>query len=249
MAKINQRKDLDAIIQITQRMTSKTGIEISPQFTASGFFLSNQDISDFYLGTNASVVQAKQMSVFQADAVRMFAEAASEGRNTPQAQNLSLRGQNFFFGGFDDPGLRKLKVMAQSTSGTIDLSLLNKKAQYDFADRYANEVLRLPDLVENLGFPAYSSATANPYSDFFQYLVNPTAGTTPNEGIHPAAFILGRSSINVKRSAGRIEELVKTARGTILSAVGIQEYAAQRKKNARNYNFTWKTKKFKYLWC
>lgn len=248
MAKINQRKDLDAIIQITQRMTSKTGVEISPQFTQSGFFLTNENIAGFYSGETGGMHWAKQLAEFQKSAVRMFATSSLQGPEAPEAKGLSLRGQRYFFGGFDDPGITKLKVMSQATSGTIDLSLLNKKAQYDLADRYANEVLRLPDLVEQLGFPAYSSATANPYNDFFQYLINPTGGTSVEEGIHPAAFLIGRSSINVKRSAGRIEELIKTARGTILSAVGVQEYAAQRKKNVGDHCITWKRKKFKYLW-
>ena len=63
----------------------------------------------------------------------------------------------------------------------------------------------------------------------FRSLVNPLGDANAQEGINPMAFVLGRTSVNVKKNAvGRINELVRPARSTIISAVGMQEYAAQR---------------------
>lgn len=248
MAKVNPRKNLEDILRITEKITSKSGVEIIPQFSGESFFLSNQGISEFYSGSTGRMRFSSQLQDLQKEVLRNLIHAANAGSESPEAQNLSLRGRRYIFGGFDDPGIMRLKAMSQLASGTLDLGLLSRPLQYQLADRYANEVLRLPDVVEQLGFPAYSAPTANPYNNFFQYLVNPMSGASVEEGIHPASFLLGKASINVKKSIGRIEDIIKTARGTMLSAVGVQELEAQRKKDVGDNGFSWSRKKFKYLW-
>lgn len=211
MAKINPRQNLSQIQEIMNRIKSTAPLNIQQE--GSSFLLSNRMIQTYY-GEN----WATGLFNLQSEVLRDLSD--------PDGQNLSLRGRQFL-GQFDSPSMRKLKITALAANGELDLNLFNKTKRAEYAGRYAREVLHLNQTIQELGFPAYSAASDNQFNHFFQFLINPTSGATIESGIHPATFALGGISIQAQKIGGRLEEAVKTAKGKMISGVGITERAAQ----------------------
>lgn len=212
MAKITPRQNLGQIQDMLTRIKSTAPLNI--QQDTGSFLLSNRIIQTYY-GDN----WATGLFNLQSEIMRDLANIDSQ-------ENLSLRGRQFL-SEFDTPAMRKLKITSLASNGELDLNLLNKSKRAEYAGRYAREVLHLNQTIQELGFPAYSAASDNQFNHFFQYLINPTAGATIEEGIHPATFALSGISIQAQKIGGRLEDAVKTAKGKMISAVGITERAAQ----------------------
>lgn len=211
MARINPRQNLSQIQGILSRIKSTAPLNIQQE--GSSFLLSNKMIQTYY-GDN----WATGLFNLQSEILRDLSD--------PDSTSLSLRGRQFL-GEYDSPAIRKLKITALAANGELDLNLLNKTKRAEYAGRYAREVLHLNQTIQELGFPAYSAASDNQFNHFFQFLINPTAGATIESGIHPATFALGGISVQAQKIGGRLEEAVKTAKGKMISGVGITERAAQ----------------------
>lgn len=77
----------------------------------------------------------------------------------------------------------------------IDLSVLNASTRRSLEQIYVNRVLRLPEIIKNLGLPDLNLPSANLYRELFRYRVDTASspGTTP----HAGAVVLNRTLLNV----------------------------------------------------
>lgn len=148
-------------------------------------------------------------------------------------QALSLYGRQFLT--LDQsPDMLRLKMKFLASNSTFDLALFNKTTQSNLAQEYANRVLQISDVLKTAGVPAYVPPTSNQRARFFQYIVDPVTNSSIEEGIDPSLNLIGRSSINIKKSFGASEAVESVAYGprtTIKTGQGIKEEYAQRKKN------------------
>ena len=76
------------------------------------------------------------------------------------------------------------------SQGKIDLSVLNKTAREQLRQNYINDILRLPQIMQEVGLPNINLPSANLYRQLFRYQVD----TSKN---NPAATLLNSVLLNV----------------------------------------------------
>lgn len=84
--------------------------------------------------------------------------------------NLSAVGKKNLGVASDANALRRALRM---TSGSLDMSHLNRGAQNRIYQDYVTNVMQMQEVVKNSGIPAMSMASDSPYNRFTSYLVNP----------------------------------------------------------------------------
>ena len=76
------------------------------------------------------------------------------------------------------------------SQGKIDLSILNKTARDQLRQTYINDILRLPQIMQEVGLPNINLPSANLYRQLFRYQID----TSSN---NPAAMMLNSVLLNV----------------------------------------------------
>jgi len=85
----------------------------------------------------------------------------------------------------------KVNVELMKRQGKTDLSVLNRETADKLYKSYMNDVMRMGDLLKEVGLPAYDTPNANLYKDLFQFSVDNEQGI-----VHPAQILLNRMSVN-----------------------------------------------------
>lgn len=85
----------------------------------------------------------------------------------------------------------KVNVELMKRQGKTDLSVLNRETADKLYKSYMNDVMRMGDLIKEVGLPAYDTPNANLYKDLFQFSVDNEQGI-----VHPAQILLNRMSVN-----------------------------------------------------
>ena len=85
----------------------------------------------------------------------------------------------------------KVNVELMKRQGKTDLSVLNRETADKLYKSYMNDVMRMGDLLKEVGLPAYDMPNANLYADLFQFSVDNEQGI-----VHPAQILLNRMSVN-----------------------------------------------------
>ena len=85
----------------------------------------------------------------------------------------------------------KVNVELMKRQGKTDLSVLNRETADRLYKSYMNDVMRMGDLLKEVGLPAYDMPNANLYADLFQFSVDNEQGI-----VHPAQILLNRMSVN-----------------------------------------------------
>jgi hypothetical protein len=84
-----------------------------------------------------------------------------------------------------------VNVELMKRQGKTDLSVLNRETRDKLYKSYMNDVMRMGDLIKEVGLPAYDMPNANLYKDLFQFSVDNEQGI-----VHPAQILLNRMSVN-----------------------------------------------------
>jgi hypothetical protein len=96
----------------------------------------------------------------------------------------------------------KVNVELMKRQGKIDLSVLNKEVSDRLYKSYTNDVLRMGNLIREVGLPAYEMPSANLYSKVFKFAVDNKQGV-----MHPAQILLNRMMINFNPNKQGLESL------------------------------------------
>jgi hypothetical protein len=234
MVSIRGRRDLEASkdlankILIGQRSLSVQGplshLPLAGQ-SSGPVFMSALDISSIYdrtyQGNTINNLLANQITQIQDEVMTTMATQ----------ENLSMYGRKILgVGRVETPEMRRLRAKALIASGEFDLQMLNRQQQSQISTTYVNEVLKLREVLEKKGMPGLSLPTRNPYNEFYNYLIDPTLGADPNQGIHPMSVALGRASISVKVGGGTIEDAIKTSRGKVMTSSRANQLTAQSRR-------------------
>lgn len=99
--------------------------------------------------------------------------------------------------------------------GTIDLTVLNKKAQDELYDEYT-KILNMGDLLKKVGAPAVEIPSSNLYRKAFKFRVDQSGGIT-----HPAQLLLNSLMVNFNPNKGGLDSL-SVGRNNIMSFGSVQ---------------------------
>lgn len=105
----------------------------------------------------------------------------------------------------------KVNVELMKRQGKIDLSVLNSEVADRLYKSYTNDVLRMGNLIREVGLPAYQMPNSNLYTELFKFAVDNKQGI-----MHPAQILLNRMMVNFNPNKQGLESL-SIGRSNIMS--------------------------------
>ena len=111
----------------------------------------------------------------------------------------------------------------------LDLSLITRSAANEVYRQHRKQSLMIQELFEKIGGPVMSLPSDNPYKHHMRYLVDPFAGYSAEEGIHPLLLNLMRTSFTPSSDAVNLEDFT-TGRNRMRSPFSLQRLQERTKK-------------------